>query len=60
MKGTWGWLDSQGFGDGLFNVICSQTYTGAKFCRNLIDSITGPNPTNLALVSYLFITIQQF
>jgi hypothetical protein len=51
MKGTWGWLDSQGFGDGLFNVICSQ---------NLIDSITGPNPTNLALVSYLFITIQQF
>ena len=60
MKGTWGWLDSEGFGDGLLNVICSQTYAGATFCRNLIDSVMGPNPTNLALVSYLLLQFNNF
>jgi len=46
MVGTWGWLDSQGLGDRLFNALCGQTYNLANRCADVIRAFTGPNPTN--------------
>ncbi|KAK4026337.1 hypothetical protein OUZ56_015343 [Daphnia magna] len=47
--GTWGWLDSQGIPDILYDLICEQTYHQARFCRHLFNAIAGPNPDNLDL-----------
>ncbi|XP_046448187.1 gastric triacylglycerol lipase-like [Daphnia pulex] len=45
--GTWGWLDGEGFGEIFFRAVCGYTYKQAKFCRDLIIFVTGPNPNNL-------------
>ena len=52
MTRTWGWLDSAGIGDRLFDLVCEQTYSEARVCRNVINAVAGPNPDNLDLVSF--------
>nr|CAH0101930.1 unnamed protein product [Daphnia galeata] len=47
MKRTLGWLDSAGIGDLFFDLICEQTYSQARLCRNVINAVAGPNPENL-------------
>lgn len=49
--GTWGWLDSEGFGDAFFKTVCGQTYTQARVCRYLMGLITGYDPDNMDAVS---------
>jgi lysosomal acid lipase/cholesteryl ester hydrolase len=46
MVGTWGWLDSQGFGDRFFNSLCGKTYTLANRCADILRVFSGPNPSN--------------
>ncbi|EFX82413.1 hypothetical protein DAPPUDRAFT_223831 [Daphnia pulex] len=46
MVGTWGWLDSEGFGDRFFNSLCGKTYTLANRCADVVRAFTGPNPSN--------------
>ncbi len=53
MKRTLGWLDSAGIGDLLFDLVCEQTYSQARLCRNVINAVAGPNPENLEPVRYL-------
>jgi hypothetical protein len=47
MIGTWGWLDGEGFGELFFRAVCGGSYRQAQFCRDLINSVAGPNPENL-------------
>lgn len=50
MTRTWGLLDSEGIPDLLYNIVCDQTYSQARFCRKLLNAIAGPNPDNIELV----------
>lgn len=50
MTRTWGVLDSAGIPDLLYNIVCDQTYSQARFCRKLLNAIAGPNPDNIELV----------
>ena len=50
MTRTWGVLDSEGIPDLLYNIVCDQTYSQARFCRKLLNAIAGPNPDNIELV----------
>lgn len=49
--GVHGWLDSEGFGDRFFELVCEQTYIQAQSCRNWFRSVVGPSE-NLDPVSY--------
>ncbi|XP_046640894.1 lipase member K-like [Daphnia pulicaria] len=49
MTRTWGVLDSAGIPDLLYNIVCDQTYSQARFCRKLLNAIAGPNPDNIEL-----------
>jgi lysosomal acid lipase/cholesteryl ester hydrolase len=49
--GVHGWLDSYGFGDRFFKVVCEQTYFQARYCKNWFREVVGPSE-NLDPVSY--------
>nr|CAH0107045.1 unnamed protein product [Daphnia galeata] len=41
--GVHGWLDSYGFGDRFFKVVCEQTYFQARYCKNWFREVVGPS-----------------
>ncbi|KAK4020799.1 hypothetical protein OUZ56_002745 [Daphnia magna] len=41
--GVHGWLDSEGFGNRFFELVCEQTYIQAQSCRNWFRSVVGPS-----------------
>lgn len=46
-------LDSEIAGDRLFEIACEQTYSQARFCREVFILVSGPNRKNLDPVCFI-------